>query len=109
MLLNTNLDCGPFMLLACSSQSNQSEISSYEPKYKVSNEDVKKWVIERNKMEQCLYPKSVVNNSVTLPDSQQFLYHMAVYSQTLNQIIGADNYQALMQDPASQQYLSSKL
>ena len=96
------------MLAACGSYKDTKMSGSSEPEYKISDTDVKKWVIEKNKVEQCLFPKkgSAKNR---LSESNRFVYQMAAYNRTLSQIIGEDHYQTLMQDPASQQYLADRL
>ncbi|WP_373777256.1 DUF5358 family protein [Glaesserella sp.] len=97
-------------LTACSSFSGLGFHTHTDgPRYKIADEDVKKWIVERNKTEQCLYPKDIRSNRGTLSDGQLFLYQMAVYQHTLNNVIGTRDYDIIMLDPASQQYLAKKL
>ncbi|WP_018650721.1 DUF5358 family protein [Actinobacillus capsulatus] len=97
------------LLTACGSYTNSNLSNPRKAKYQISNEDVKKWIIEKNKYEQCLYPKKQNSKSDKLSEGNQMLYQMAVYQTTLSQVIGEDNYLTLIQDPASQRYLAKKL
>ena len=72
---------------------------------KISDELAKKWVIEKNKAQQCLFPKE----SNRIAATQPFLYQMAIYNHPLLQVIGEQNYQILSQSPSSQQYAAAKL
>ncbi|WGE50224.1 DUF5358 domain-containing protein [Actinobacillus equuli subsp. haemolyticus] len=97
------------LLTACGSYTDSNSSNSRKAKYQISNEDVKKWVIEKNKFEQCLYPKERKSKGAKLSEGNRMLYQMAVYQTTLSQVIGEDNYLILTQDPASQRYLAKKL
>ena len=99
-----------FVLSACGSlNSSFSFNKSVGPRYKISDEDVKKWVLERNKVEQCLYPKQIRTKGIhTLSKGDQLLYQMAVSNKTLHQVVGSKNYLTLTTDPASQQYLAAR-
>lgn len=99
-----------FILSACGSlNSSFSFNKSAGPRYKISDEDVKKWVLERNKVEQCLYPKQIRTKGIhTLSKGDQLLYQMAVSNKTLHQVVGSKNYLTLTTDPASQQYLAAR-
>ena len=83
------LTCGMICLLsACSSET-----------YTRANH------IEKNKAQQCLFPKE----SNRIAATQPFLYQMAIYNHPLLQVIGEQNYQILSQSPSSQQYAAAKL
>lgn len=97
------------LLTACGSYIDSNSSNPRKAKYQISNEDVKKWVIEKNKFEQCLYPKERKSKGAKLSEGNRMLYQMAVYQMTLSQVIGEDNYLTLTQDPVSQRYLAKKL
>ena len=105
------LTCGMICLLsACSSETyTRANHTANQPKpatkYKISDELAKKWVIEKNKAQQCLFPKE----SNRIAATQPFLYQMAIYNHPLLQVIGEQNYQILSQSPSSQQYAAAKL
>ncbi|WP_373766794.1 DUF5358 family protein [Glaesserella sp.] len=96
-----------FVITACGSLFGTNNSST--PQYKMSDDEIKKWVIERNKIEQCLYPRDIRATRSSLSEEQDFLYHMTVYSRTLYQVIGPIRYNTLMNDLASQQYLATRL
>ncbi|ABY70469.1 hypothetical protein APJL_1919 [Actinobacillus pleuropneumoniae serovar 3 str. JL03] len=97
------------MLAACGSHKDTNVSGLSEPEYKISDADMNKWIIEKNKVEQCLFPRKGSAKNSKLSESNRFVYQMAAYNRTLSQIIGEDDYQTLMQDPASQQYLAERL
>ncbi|WP_150540099.1 DUF5358 family protein [Actinobacillus vicugnae] len=97
------------LLTACGSFTGSNTHNPKKAKYQISNEDVKKWVLEKNKAEQCLYPKERKAKGAKLSEGNRMLYQMAVYQTTLGQVIGKDNYLTISQDPASQRYLAKKL
>lgn len=105
------LTCGMICLLsACSSETyTRANHTANQPKsaikYKISDELAKKWVIEKNKAQQCLFPKE----SNRIAAAQPFLYQMAIYNHPLLQVIGEQNYQILSLSPSSQQYAAAKL
>lgn len=101
--------CLALLLTACSSQ-NQSDNDTANSaksgiKYKISDDQAKKWVSEKNKVQQCLFPKG--NSHIAT--KQPFLYQMAIYNRPLLQVIGEKDYQTLSVSPASQQYAAAKL
>ena len=79
------LTCGMICLLsACSSETyTRANHTANQPKpatkYKISDELAKKWVIEKNKAQQCLFPKE----SNRIAAAQPFLYQMAIYNHPL--------------------------
>lgn len=73
--------------------------------YKLSDEDAKKWIIEGNKVEQCVFAKEYqAKNFNNLSNEEKFLYQNGVLNSTLANIIGIQNFQMIQNDPASQQY-----
>lgn len=97
------------LLTACGSYTNSNSSNTKKAKYQISNADVQNWVIKKNKVEQCLYPKERKSKGTKLSEGNRMLYQMAVYQTTLSQVIGEDNYLTIIQDPASQRYLAKKL
>ena len=96
--------CVLFAITACST-NHTANSDKRGAKYKISDNEVKTWIVERNKAQQCLFPKGTATVSV----SQPFLYQMATYNRPLQQVIGDDNYLTVSSDAASQQYLAAKL
>lgn len=101
--------CIVLLLTACGSYMKSNSVNPKKAKYQISNTDVQKWVVEKNKFEQCLYPKEQKAKGTKLSEGNRMLYQMAVYQTTLSQVIGTDNYLTIIQDPASQRYLAKKL
>lgn len=88
------------LLLAGCQNFNSPKIA-----YKLSDEDAKKWIIEVNKMEQCVFAKEYqAKNFNNLSNEERFLYDNGVIKSTLARIIGGQNMQIIASDPASQQY-----
>lgn len=95
-----------FVITACSTNHNHTANKSKPvTKYKISDKDVKAWIVERNRAQQCLFPKG----SAHIAETQPFLYQMATYNRPLVQVLGEENYLALSKDASSQQYLAAKL
>ncbi|MEH8031639.1 DUF5358 family protein [Gallibacterium anatis] len=81
---------------------------SASPKYKISDEDAKKWIIEGNKVEQCLFPKEYkAKNFNSLSQEERYLQAMGALN-TLAQVIGMHNYQLIGSDFLSKQYLQKQ-
>lgn len=93
-----------FVITACSTNHTANK-SKPVTKYKITDQDAKAWIIERNKAQQCLFPKG----SAQIAEAQPFLYQMATHDRPLVQVLGEKNYLALSQTPAAQQYLAAKL
>lgn len=77
--------------------------------YKLSDEDAKKWIIEGNKREQCVFPKEYASknfNNLSLEERQ--LYFNGVILNSLILVIGEANARLAVNDPASYQYLQSQ-
>lgn len=72
--------------------------------YKLSDEDTKKWIIEVNKVEQCVFAKEYqAKNSNNFSNEEKYLYKKAGLN-TLANIIGMENIQIINNDPISQKY-----
>ncbi|MFA9499312.1 DUF5358 family protein [Mannheimia sp. E30BD] len=99
------------ILSACTNNSlYNSLLTSSEPKYKISDEDIKKWIIEGNKIEQCIFNKEYRNNDFSkLTKIEQALHNKEVYLNTLISVIGENNVQIISSDPASQRYIEQQL
>lgn len=100
--------CLALLLSACGSKQGGNDTANSAQsgiKYKISDEQTKQWVLEKNKAQQCLFPKG----GTQIASHQPFLYQMAVYSRPLVQVIGEKDYQLLSINPASQQYAAAKL
>lgn len=75
------------------------------PQYKISDEDTKKWIVEGNKIEQCLFSKQRKNKSFnSLPDIEKQLHFNKVIIGSLVNTIGVDNARLAMSDPVSIEY-----
>lgn len=101
--------CLVALLSACSSPKQSGNDTANQAKsrikYKISDEQARKWVNEKNRTQQCLFPKG----STHIAGKQPFLYQMAVFNRPLLDVIGEQNYQILSANPASQQYAAAKL
>ncbi|MDK4575277.1 DUF5358 family protein [Kingella kingae] len=75
------------------------------PKYKISDADVRKWIIEGNKAEQCLFPNI---NSVSPTPTTYILHKRYVYELPLIKVIGLQNTNTIFSDIESGQYLERK-
>lgn len=77
--------------------------------YKLSDEDAKKWIIEENKREQCVFPKEyAAKNLNNLSPEERQLHFNGVILGSLTHVIGAANARLAVNDPASYQYLQSQ-
>lgn len=77
--------------------------------YKLSDEDAKKWIIEGNKIEQCVFPKEYASknfNNLSLEERQ--LYFNGVMLMSLASVIGGQNVNLIRSDVASSQYAESQ-
>lgn len=94
-------------LVGCGS-SNYSSYSA-QPKYKISDEDTKKWIVEGNKREQCVFAKQYKNKSFKdLSPIEQQLHFNGVINASLVEVVGINNAQIIFSDPASQEYAKSQ-
>ncbi|OOF77153.1 hypothetical protein BKG96_08810 [Rodentibacter caecimuris] len=76
------------------------------PKYEISDENTKKWVLEGNKVEQCIFSKEwKAGNFNKLSDEERYLHQKYVYEMTLGQVISPNNIHLIGSDSASQVYL----
>lgn len=75
------------------------------PKYKISDANVRKWIIEGNKAEQCLFPNM---NSVSPTPTTYILHKRYVYELPLIKVIGLQNTNTIFSDIESGQYLERK-
>ncbi|MDY2947281.1 MAG: DUF5358 family protein [Mannheimia varigena] len=98
------------ILSACTNNTlYNSSLTSSEPKYKISDEDTKRWIIEGNKVEQCVFNKEYRNKDFSkLTQIEQTLHTKEVYRSTLISVIGENNVQIINSDPASQRYVEQQ-
>lgn len=83
-------------------------LTSYQIAYKLSDEDAKKWVVEGNKIEQCLFAKEYqTRNFNNLSDEERQLLWKGVVNE-LSLIIGGQNAQLIDNDLASARYARSQ-
>lgn len=77
--------------------------------YKLSDEDAKKWIVEVNKKEQCLFPKEYKSNSFhNLSNEERQFYFDRVTIGTLTPIIGEQNIREILGSPNAQQNLKEQ-
>lgn len=95
------------MLVGCSSSN---VYSSAKPLYKISDEETKKWIIEGNKFEQCLFPKVVEKQTLShLSKEEQFLHDLFVWGKSLQNIVGDNIAKTIFNDNASKNYAKKKI
>ena len=83
-------------------------LTSHQIAYKLSDEDAKKWVVEGNKIEQCLFAKEYqTRNFNNLSDEERQLLWKGVVNE-LSLIIGGQNAQLIDNDLASARYARSQ-
>lgn len=91
-------------LTACS-----SGLSGNQPKYKISDQDTQKWIERGNQVEQCVFQKEYKNKTFNqLSVEERMLHNNGVFQSTLAEVIGLDNAQIVLNDPASTQYLKQQ-
>lgn len=96
-------------LVGCGSSNYQSHYQQAEPKYKISDEDTKKWIIVGNKREQCVFSKLYKNKNFNeLSPIEQQLYFNGVFWGSLAEVIGIDNVKIIASDPASLNYTGAR-
>lgn len=86
---------------------------SSEPKFKISDKQMKQFILERNNIEQCIYPQlqnsSNAQNEVYKKQSNaERLAMEPLLRDKLRVIIGEKNFFIWERDKASQEYLSEK-
>lgn len=102
-------------LAGCSSLSLPSSGSS-EPLYKISDQEVKLWIAEGNKLGKCIYPKL---KGLSQDEAQKQIYNKLskeeqitlsqMYLEILSKIIGENAVAFLLSDKLSQDYLDKKV
>ncbi|MFZ7241208.1 DUF5358 family protein [Avibacterium avium] len=81
---------------------------SASPKYKISDEDARKWIAEWNQVLLCLYPKGYkTQNFNTLSPEENHINNL-ISEHMGKQIIGLNNYQLMQSDLASLAYLNKQ-
>ncbi|MGX2975831.1 DUF5358 family protein [Ursidibacter arcticus] len=93
-------------LVGCGSSNYQTYYQQAEPKYKISDEDTKKWIVEGNKRKQCVFAKQYKNkNFNNLSEIEKQLHFSVVQASSLIEVIGRNNVQIIDNDSASKNYL----
>lgn len=98
------------ILSACTNNTlYNSSLTSSEPKYKISDEDTKKWIIEGNKREQCIFNKEYRNKDLSkLTKIEQALHNKWVMIDSLITVIGKNNIQLIYSDRESRRYIKQQ-
>lgn len=90
-------------------QSIIESIESTEPRYKLSDIDAQHWIIESNKVEQCLFYNEWKNhNFYNLSKEEKDLLNYFVNLKTLIRLIGEDSFKIIQLDKKSQEYADFK-
>lgn len=102
-------------LAACSSELDQKYPDA---QYKISNSQMKEYVLQMNNAEQCIYPNLAGLSYEQAQDQvyskyselEQFVWHYGVRPKVLEKIIGEQNTKTIfVVDAASQNYFFDKL
>lgn len=102
-------------LAACSSELDQKYPDA---QYKISNSQMKEYVLQMNNAEQCIYPNLAGLSYEQAQDQvyskyselEQFVWNYGVMPKVLEKIIGEQNTKAILfDDEASQNYFFDKL
>lgn len=102
-------------LAACSSELDQKYPDA---QYKISNSQMKEYVLQMNNAEQCIHPnlagltyeQAEVQVYSKYSVLEQFVWHYGVRPKVLEKIIGEQNTKAILfDDEASQNYFFDKL
>lgn len=91
-----------FTLSACGS------IIPPTAKYKISDEDTQKWIIEENRIEQCFFPKEWKSGNFSKLSQVDQAAMSHVRQLIIFSIVGQENYNTIANDPLSNQYLSQQ-
>ncbi len=104
------LSLSVLFLSSCTTLSNiPTYKTSNTPRYKISDEDTKQWIIKGNKVEQCLFPNEYKNGSFRkLSQEKRYLHTQFVYENTLPKIIGISNTNIIKSDRLSNLYLGKQ-
>ncbi|MDO4698520.1 MAG: DUF5358 family protein [Pasteurellaceae bacterium] len=104
MLKKSVLIASVIALIGCG--SSQYSTYSSKPKYKISDEDTRRWIVEGNKFEQCLFPKEYSKGTFNrLSDEEKYLHDIFVYGKSLENTIGSIHSQTIFNDRPSFNYL----
>lgn len=91
-----------FLLVGCGSHNVYRQQT---PKYKISDEETKKWIIEGNKFEQCLFPKEFEKQTLAnLSQEELYLYNLFIWGKSLQNVMGDSIAQTIFSDDASKNY-----
>ncbi|MBV7388722.1 DUF5358 domain-containing protein [Pasteurellaceae bacterium TAE3-ERU1] len=98
-----------FMVSACGS------ISHPEPKYKVTEEEIKQFILIGNNKEQCIHPelKGLTYKQAEQKvyrkrtDAEGYLWNKKVFFETAVEVLGESKVKLINTDPYSQQYFAN--